>query len=46
MLYRIRFKPNTLDNGLLEEVVEVAKNTPIDVILIAYLVFHPGQKTS
>ena len=36
--------PTTLDNGLLEEVVEVAKNTPIDVILIAYLVFHPGQK--
>ena len=38
--------PTTLDNGLLEEVVEVAKNTPIDVILSAYLVFHPGLKTS
>jgi len=36
--------PTTLDNGLLEEVVEVAKNTPIDVILNAYLVFHPGLK--
>ena len=36
--------PTTLDNGLLEEVVEVAKKYSNDVILSAYLVFHPGLK--
>ena len=36
--------PTTLDNGLLEEVVEVAKKYSNRCDLNAYLVFHPGQK--